>query len=353
MMVQFQRELDDHMSNAFITQNTDPELYLDSKERAKNVRRLPPQAQANYQGLTMDAEREDADRAGAWERRRRANEELTRRKLALARTERSIADGRHVIEIERETDEDGNATEKSVDYSAIQLEEERIAVAEQKAVLARIDADKNKIGVAVNMNVVDSFIAKNRKSKFEMNLPDFTESLNSFDACSLLLSDIREQISAKEREAKDTEIAPLASEMAIEKLKNTLTRIETSSVPNVSQLLQHREMGGGRRQGDVKFAQRYFGNGIEFEDGFGLLVWLMRPEIEKRLTAEIKKRANDEGAIPLEERPARLAAIRAEIIELETREEAVLKAIHGFHGRRDIQRRPFVSVEALLQIKRV
>jgi hypothetical protein len=81
-------------------------------------------------------------------------------------------------------------------------------------------------------------------------------------------------------------------------------------------------------------------------DVLGLLCWVHGPAMIAKAEAEIDQLADDENALTDAERAKRLAAVKAERLELERREEAVIETIGG-----GIARRPEMDPRAILGIE--
>jgi len=147
------------------------------------------------------------------------------------------------------------------------------------------------------------------------------------------------------------EFAPLPVEVAERLAKEQIAATAKKGRPNISELFRVQEHKG--HNGCIRWADHFVhtrDGGRTEPDPWTTFVWLHEAVLTKRAVEMIRERA-PEGAITLEERPAKLAEIDAQLEALEYEEEALICVLEST-GRHRVERRHDASPYAVLQIKR-
>lgn len=147
------------------------------------------------------------------------------------------------------------------------------------------------------------------------------------------------------------EFAPLPIEFAERLAKAQISAVAKKGGPNISELFRVQEHKGqdGRIRWNDHFVHTAHGGRTE-PDPWSTFVWLHEAALTKRIVEMIRERA-PEGALTLEERPAKLAEIDAQLEALEYEEETLICVLESTR-RHKVVRRHDANPFAVLQIKR-
>jgi hypothetical protein len=151
------------------------------------------------------------------------------------------------------------------------------------------------------------------------------------------LEALRDEIAEKRAEIDAVRDAPLTRDEAISRLDQDLVARAAQYRPIIADLVAP---DGACGSGALLWPRSH-------QDGEAWVRWLLTDLIRPRLIAEIDKAlAEKPTGLPLKDRPAAIQRLDADLLGLELREEAIIRAAeeHGFN----IPRRPDADPRAVL-----
>lgn len=199
-----------------------------------------------------------------------------------------------------------------------------------------------------------SFFLKARNFVIKNHNATFTErvaSMPSGDPARNLV-----KVRAKIREATDAidniDIAPLPFNDVMEKVDRELCAIAAEGAPGTFGVTRFAKLfGENRRQGNLEWRNDYVASEF-FPSGFKLCVWALKDVIRDKIAAEVRTRiaASAFEPIAIADREPRKDAIRAELLELERTEEALVHALRE-SGDANVSRRHDADIRAVLGVE--
>jgi hypothetical protein len=295
----------------------------------KLLKSLPVEAQKRYKHFKEERERREYAHQARFDRIVVAQKTLAQRYAEKASLTRFNAAREVPAELLKDADE---------------------AIAEAKDEISRINQEGKHADGSIDIELIDNTLAQHRHRKFVLLSPRDEIPEQSAKDDIKLLAKLRGDMDAARERIRQIDLAQLPEEVALAKVMDSINRIATAATPDFAPTLRmQKQISENRRQGDVKWPQKYLGNDRWEPDSFGMLIWLMRPELEKRAAKEISRLAKADNAIPLADRPAAKAELDIEIRTLQYKEEFIVSRLHDA-GRTDVKRRGPFNAFALLQI---
>jgi hypothetical protein len=309
--------------------------------------RLPPVARVRFLSWKEEADAAHAAFLPASDAAREANFEAQKARQEWARIQRRD----HHIDFYAERFRDGDRVIEGIHPVRV-ANEERIARADAAAARAReIAAEREATFQRAKALATscETWINATRNTIVDVESPATTKAMT--------LDRARAEISRLKTETRKALTAPLPSTDARSAIKAELDRLAERGRPDLSTVM---ETGQGIGWSKARFPVSVLGLLAVGDEGghasirgnaaatgpdtLATLAWLFRPALEKALLAEIDDLADDEGALSVEDREARVQAFDAELLAAERIECALVEA-EGATYRDDTDPRALLGVE--------
>jgi hypothetical protein len=164
----------------------------------------------------------------------------------------------------------------------------------------------------------------------------------------------REAITKKYADIESEKLAPVTLEEATAHIDHDIQKFAQAGRPDIYATLRYEATNANTRQhGYTRWPEVWTGTGRrKIQDGFALVLWALKDQIRERLVAEAKERIESSAfaSIAIADREPREIQLRAELLELERTEEAVIAALQA-KGDANVVRRHNADPRALLGIE--
>jgi hypothetical protein len=285
-------------------------------EARQRIRKFPEQAQVIFEALEEAALLKAADDEARYQVAASLRKQIQDAEFDLAH------DLRRKSEVGTNW---GKADTERTDGEAERIArmKERYRKATEKPTDTRTPAEKRYDDLAEELNdneVVEFIATANPRRDWREKIADLPGGNleKALEEITARLRKIAEEFDANRR-------AKLDLETALTKMRADVQAQVREGAPDVSAVLRYEHSGFSRRraQGAVKWPtqplfDRSMSSSMDIQKGVAFLTWLFPKEVEARLEAEIRAKLESEpGAISIDARTAKEAALRAEWIALQ------------------------------------
>ncbi|MDR6303068.1 hypothetical protein GGQ85_000749 [Nitrobacter vulgaris] len=171
---------------------------------------------------------------------------------------------------------------------------------------------------------------------------------------SKVLIATRYAIASKNADIANLDLAPVTLAEATAHIDHDIEKFARAGAPDTYMALRFLATNSNtRRHGFTRWPEVWTGiNGRKINDGFSLVFWALKDLIRDKLVAEAKQRIESSAFPPIAiaDRAPREAQLRAELLDLERTEEAIVAALQA-KGDANVVRRYNADPRALLGIE--
>jgi hypothetical protein len=266
------------------------------------------------------------------------------------RTEHSIADAMQSALFERKRTLSAERTELRLQLSHFQREldhnlfestvgpeSHRKAIAQvqteidaKDAEIGEVDAESARSRSVFNPAPIDSWLVKHVGKSFRSARPEV--KLAKGQTLEEALAETREKRSATIQEADAIDNADLPYADALRRATTEIDQVAAKGEPFFGATRRTQSVDGRLRYGKVRWPTRVDEQNREHPDAFALLVFLNKDALKAAAKEQLAK-LESASAVPVKDRPARVAEIRERARKLEYLEGAIIQRLYA-EGKR-------------------